>query len=269
MCTHPHSVRDLLCCPPQVHIRDFYRRTRGPDLMGNCSTLPYSKPSPKRNSNFCKTSCSQMTQLSYTCIKAHSAEELQQLMSRFSEAYKHFGLIISLKKTQVMGQGVPDPPEITISNHQLEVVHDFVNLGSTISDTLSLDTELNRRIGKASTTMSRLTKRVWKNGKLTENTKIQIYRACMLSTLLYGSESWTLHALHEHKLNTFHLRKLRRILNITWQDKVPNTEVLDQEQIGQACTCTLDLPHLWKGLSFKNRPFQSQQTMLPVHNSIV
>ena len=144
-------------------------------------------------------------------VVAHPAEELQKSMRRFSEASKHFGLTISLKKTQVMGQGVPDPPEITTSNHQLEVVHDFVYLGSTISDTLFLDTELNRRIGKASTTISSLTKGVWKNGKLTENTKIQviIYRACMLSTLLYGSESWALHVRHEHKLNTFHQRNLK------------------------------------------------------------
>ena len=96
-------------------------------------------------------------------VVAHSADELQQLTRRFGEACKHFGLTFSLKKTQVMGQGVSDPPEITISNHQLDVVHDFVYLRSTISDTLSLDTEVNRRIGKASTTLSSLTKRVWKN----------------------------------------------------------------------------------------------------------
>ena len=164
-------------------------------------------------------------------VVAHSAEELKQLMSRFSEACKNFGLTISLKKAQVMGEGISDPPKITISNDQLEVVHDFVYLGSTISDTLSLDTELNRRIGKVSTTMSRLTKRVSRNGKLTENTKIQVHRACVLSTLLYGSEPWTLHARHEHKLNTFHLRNLRRILNIIWQDKVSNTEVLERANL--------------------------------------
>ena len=152
-------------------------------------------------------------------------------MSRFGEACKHFGLTISLKKTQPMDQGISDPPEITISNHQLEVVHDFVYLGSTISDTLSLDTEHNRRIDKASTTMSRLTKRVWGNGKLTENTKIQVYRACVLSTLLHGFESWTLHAQYEHKLNTFYLRNLRRILNIIWQGKVPNTEVIERANL--------------------------------------
>ena len=68
-------------------------------------------------------------------------------MTRFSDACQDFGLTISLKKTQVMGQYVDSPPVITINDHELDVVHDFVYLGSTISDTLSLDVELNRRIG--------------------------------------------------------------------------------------------------------------------------
>ncbi|XP_062849141.1 uncharacterized protein LOC134311436 [Trichomycterus rosablanca] len=127
-----------------------------------------------------------------------------------------------------MGQGVDLPPNICISEHELEVVRDFVYLGSTISDSLSLDSELNKHIGKASTTMSRLAKRVWNNRKLTEHTKVQVYRACVVSTLLYGSETWTLQARQEQKLNTFHMRCLRRIFNITWQDRVPNTTVLER-----------------------------------------
>lgn len=161
-------------------------------------------------------------------ITTHSAQDLQRLMTRFSDACRDFGLTISLKKTEVMAQDVDSPPNIKISNHQLEVVDSFVYLGSTISNSLSLDEELNKRIGKAATTMSRLAKRVWNNKKLTEHTKTQVYRACVLSTLLYGSESWTLYAKQEHKLNAFHMRCLRRILNITWQDKVPNTQVLER-----------------------------------------
>ena len=90
------------------------------------------------------------------------------------------------------GQDINSPPAISINDCELDVIHDFVYLGSTISDTLSLDAELKRRIGKAATTMTRLTKKAWNNNKLTEHTKIQIYRACVVSTLLYGSESWTL-----------------------------------------------------------------------------
>ena len=61
---------------------------------------------------------------------------------------------------------------------------------------------------------------------LTIKTKTQVYQACVLSTLLYSSESWTLYTRQECRLNMFHLRCLRRILGISWQDHIPNTEVL-------------------------------------------
>ena len=160
-------------------------------------------------------------------VAAHSAEDLQQLMNRFRKACQDFGLTISLKKTQVMGQTVDSPPSITISTQELEVVHDFVYLGSTISDSLSLDVKLDKNIGKAATMFSILTKRVLLNNKLMAYTKIQVYRACVLSTLLYYSESWTLCAWQERKLNTFHMCCLRCIFGITWQDKVPNRVVLE------------------------------------------
>ena len=58
-----------------------------------------------------------------------------------------------------------------------------------------------------------------------------------MSTLLYGSESWTLRARQERKLNAFHKHSLRRILNITWQDKAPNNTVLERA----GCTSMLTL----------------------------
>ncbi|XP_069170405.1 uncharacterized protein [Procambarus clarkii] len=167
---------------------------------------------------------------------AHSSEDLQQLMTRFSETWQAFRFTISLKKTQVMGQGVDSPPNISISDYKREVVHDFVYLGSTISDSLALDTELNKRIGKASTTMSRLTDREWANNRLTEYTKIQVYRVCVLSTLLYGSESWIFRARQERQLNAYHMRCLRHILDITWQDKVINNNVLGRARITSTYT---------------------------------
>ena len=92
-----------------------------------------------------------------------------------------------------MGQDVDSPPNITILEHELDFSHDFVYryFGATISDTLALDSELNRRIGKAATTISSLTKRVWSNKKLKQNTKIHVCRAYVSSTLLYCSESLT------------------------------------------------------------------------------
>ena len=63
-------------------------------------------------------------------VTAHSAKGLQQLMARFSDACA-CGLTISLKKTQVMEQDTDSPPVISISDHELDVIHVFVYLGST------------------------------------------------------------------------------------------------------------------------------------------
>ncbi|XP_069158045.1 uncharacterized protein [Procambarus clarkii] len=125
-----------------------------------------------------------------TAITTHTAEGLQQLLNRFAAACSAFGLIISLKKAQVMVQDVNELPCINIADYVLEAVLEFVYLGFIISDTLSLDTELNWCIRKAATTLARLTKRVWENAKLTVHTKAQVYMTCVVSsTLLYGSES--------------------------------------------------------------------------------
>ena len=80
-------------------------------------------------------------------------------------------------------------------------------------------------------TLSRLTKRVWSNNRLTDHTKVNVYKACVISTLLYGSESWTMHAHQEKRLNVFHMHCFRHILGITWQDKVTNNAVLEKAGI--------------------------------------
>lgn len=159
-------------------------------------------------------------------LTAHTEAALQKLIDRFADACSEFGLTISIKKTKIMCQDVTTSPSISIGDSTLDVVDNFTYLGSNISNSLSLDKELDSRIGKASAAMARLSKRVWENSKLTIKTKILVYQACVLSTLLYGSESWTPYARQERRLNTFHQRCLRRILGISWQDHISNNDIL-------------------------------------------
>ena len=179
-------------------------------------------------------------------LATHTEPELQCLMDRFAKACDEFGLTISLKKTNVMAQDA-EPPRITIQDYELEVVSQFTYLGSTITNNLSLDSELNQRIGKASTTLARLSQRVWNNSMLTMNTKITVYRACVLSTLLYASETWTLYAHQEKRLSVFHMRCLRRILGITWSDRVTNNEVLERAKIPSMVTLLRQRRLRWLG----------------------
>ena len=63
---------------------------------------------------------------------------------------------------------------------------------------------------------------------LTQMTKLHVYQACVLSTLLYSSEAWTTYTRQDTTLKSFHIRCLRRILYISWQDKVTHTDVLER-----------------------------------------
>ena len=101
--------------------------------------------------------------------------------------------------------------------------------------------------GKAATTFSMLTKRVWSNNRLTEHTKVNVYKACVISTLLYGSESWTMRAHHEKRLNVFHMRCLRRILGITWQDRVTSKVLLEKAGIPSLYTLLKQWRMQWLG----------------------
>ena len=66
---------------------------------------------------------------------------LQQLVNRFSDACKQFGLTISLKKTNILAQGSEHPPAISIDGQALESVTQFTDLASTISP--FIDAEIN------------------------------------------------------------------------------------------------------------------------------
>jgi len=68
--------------------------------------------------------------------------------------------------------------------------------------------------------------RVWNQKKLNTPTKLRIYSTCVLTVLLYGSETWTL-TLHDWKrLDSFHTQCQRQILHICWRYHVSNDEVL-------------------------------------------
>ena len=165
-------------------------------------------------------------------LMAHKESDLQSIVDKFAEASRLFGLTISLGKTEVLFQPAPastsQPPSISIESTQLQTVDDFKYLGSIISNDGSLDKEINSRICKASQALGRLRVRVLNEHNIRLPTKLKVYKSVVLTSLLYGCESWTLYRRHLKQLESFHMRSLRSILNIRWQDKVTNIEVLDR-----------------------------------------
>ena len=84
-----------------------------------------------------------------------------------------------------MAQNAKSPQNITIDCCSLKMVHTFTYIRSTIPSLLSLDPEVSSRIAKATSVMAKLNKRVWSNNNLTENTKLNVYQACVLHSILF------------------------------------------------------------------------------------
>ena len=86
------------------------------------------------------------------------------MKDRFLAASVKFGLTISLKKTKLMYTPTPgesnDELNIFGNGIRLGFVDTFVYLGSVIARERKLDSEILRRIQKASTTFDKLQKRV-------------------------------------------------------------------------------------------------------------
>ena len=165
-------------------------------------------------------------------INASDEQDMQAMIDSFSSACDNYGLTISTKKTEVMFQPAPGnqyhKPQIKVNGQTLQATETFTYLGSTLSRTATIDDEINNRISKASCAFGRLRKKVWERRGISLETKLKVYRAVVLTTLLYGSETWTVYRRHDKQLNHFHLRCLRNLLHIHWQDKVPDSEVLKQ-----------------------------------------
>ena len=48
----------------------------------------------------------------------------------------------------------------------------------------------------------------------------------MLSTLLYGAESWTVYMAQAHSLNAYMMRHLRQMLCVRWWHRIPDQDIL-------------------------------------------
>ena len=158
-----------------------------------------------------------------------SAEGLQRILTCSAQLYQKLGLNINIKKTEFMKFN-PTPliesPTLTIDDETIKEVASFKYLGSFISANCTLDDEINYRIGQANGAYGRLRKRIFENHNLSMKTKIMVYHAVVISSLLYGSEAWTPYRRQIRQLEQFHMKSLRKLLGVTWRDRVPNIEVL-------------------------------------------
>ena len=80
----------------------------------------------------------------------------------------------------------------------------FIYLGSDVVSSSSSTPEVHSCIGLANSIVGQLD-RVWRNRRLSLNTKLRLYTSLVQSVLLHGSETWTLTKADTARLQAFYL----------------------------------------------------------------
>ena len=138
-------------------------------------------------------------------LMGKSEAELQELTTRLEEVARAYGMeILSEEKSKILvnSHNQLTPTNITMNGQTLEEVKDFKYLGSFVSEDGSSTKEIKTRIGIATSAMTRLA-RVWRSNTISFPVKVRLYKSLVLSTLLYGCESWTLTADTERRIQSF------------------------------------------------------------------
>ena len=112
-------------------------------------------------------------------------------------------------------------------------VSNFPYLGQQITENGRCEGEIKRRINISKITFSKMNK-VLTSRKISLNTRKRILHCYMWSTLQYRVETWTITESTESMAKTltaFEMWAYRRMLRISWTEKVTNEEVKKKSQM--------------------------------------
>ena len=163
-----------------------------------------------------------------TLLVGSDAQTVEKQLSCIVELGRAYGLEMNWQKVELMTVRCDLPirgPDATELVRKTSLVY----LGSSVSADGNVDSELARRIGLAQSEFKRLAQ-VWRHTSLDNAEKYRVYRTCVLSRLLYGLQASWLGKVGRRKLDGFHARCARHILNIapSYFSRVSNKEVLSK-----------------------------------------
>jgi len=142
------------------------------------------------------------------------------------DVYSRAGLV-NIKKTEILQQCTSPnlaPPVFNMKDCPIANVDQFVYLGTVLNNKLDLSPDIQARVRLASSAFGRLSQRVFLNRNLNLKTKMAVYKAVCVSTLLYGCEAWVLYRRHIKTLEHF-LPSTNAQTTVHWWDKVPHVEI--------------------------------------------
>ena len=158
-------------------------------------------------------------------LLSSTRQHIQNKTDKLDNVARRTGLRINWSKTKILRINARQQEKITIHGQEIEDVNEFTYLGAKVCKEGGGMKDLRNRLSKARGAYTKLS-RIWKSKEITKRTKLKLYKALVLSVLLYGSETWKMNKGDDKAIDIFHHKCLRRILKINWQDHISNEEVL-------------------------------------------
>jgi len=103
----------------------------------------------------------------------------------------------------------------TVNGSKLQSVKAFKYLGSNITEDGTSVREVKTNIAIATQHLSKL-KKIWSSKNISMKAKMNLLRSAVISTALYGCESWTLTPYLEKRIAAFEMRCFCRLLQIPY-----------------------------------------------------
>ena len=139
---------------------------------------------------------------------------------------------MSWPKTKLMAI-TPNPTShlsLKICNTEVLFVDSFTYIGTLITNDGSSSRDIAFRIAKAASAIYRLSNPLFRKHRISIQTKINMYRALVVSVLLYGSEAWATTLADRRRLDVFDMRCQRRLLRVFWQQHISNHSIRERKQ---------------------------------------
>ena len=150
-----------------------------------------------------------------------SEEELKSLLMKVKEESEKDGLKLNIQKTKIMASGPITSWEI--DGETVEIVSDFIFLGSKITADGDCSHEIKRRLLLGRKVMTNLDSML-KSRDITLPTKVSVVKAMVNPVVMYGWESSTVKKAECQRIDAFEL--LRRLLRVPWTARRSNQSIL-------------------------------------------
>ena len=161
------------------------------------------------------------------CEMAHKFEDMQHKLADLASESSKVGLKINKKKTKEMRINVNNNRQLKLDDQIIERVSEFQYLGCTLAEDGGAEVDVRNRIKKARGAYIQL-RNIWASNEYSKKTKVNIFRSCVLSVLLYGCETWLVTERIKSLIQVFVNRCLRRIFRIFWPNTISNQELWEK-----------------------------------------